>query len=177
MFTNGLKSLKKGASSVANKASAVAKDTSNKVAKAGLTTENVKKAGVQGSAMAKKVVVGAVNTLVTPELIAFCKNPSAEKLQANPQIVLTALTILTALGNPQAAVGRALLLSSVAVGAGLVAKTGEKAVHVGTANIGGAVIQQQTGGFISQDQAATALKQMSPDQMKELLKIVQMSTK
>ena len=106
MFKSGLNSLKKGASSVANKASSVAKDTSQKAEKMGITTENAKKAGLKGGALAKKVVVGAVNSLITPELIAFCKDPTPEKLQANPQIVLTALAILTALGNPQTAAGR-----------------------------------------------------------------------
>ena len=137
MFKSGLNSLKKGASSVANKASSVAKDTSQKAEKMGITTENAKKAGLKGGALAKKVVVGAVNSLITPELIAFCKDPTPEKLQANPQIVLTALAILTALGNPQAAAGRALLLSSVSIGAGMMAKHSEKAMHTGTAHVGG----------------------------------------
>ena len=174
MFKSGLNSLKKGASSVANKASSVAKDTSQKAEKMGITTENAKKAGLKGGALAKKVVVGAVNSLITPELIAFCKDPTPEKLQANPQIVLTALAILTALGNPQAAAGRALLLSSVSIGAGMMAKHSEKAMHTGTAHVGGAVIQQQSGGLISQEQAAGALKQMSPDQMKDMIKIIKL---
>ena len=129
MFKSGLNSLKKGASSVANKASSVAKDTSQKAEKMGITTENAKKAGLKGGALAKKVVVGAVNSLITPELIAFCKDPTPEKLQANPQIVLTALAILTALGNPQAAAGRAnqiLWTSKMRTARGL---QGEKHAH------------------------------------------------
>ena len=121
MFKSGLNSLKKGASSVANKASSVAKDTSQKAEKMGITTENAKKAGLKGGALAKKVVVGAVNSLITPELIAFCKDPTPEKLQANPQIVLpetlseTAFTDskspLLAAGNP-ASITSTLILSS-----------------------------------------------------------------
>ena len=157
MLKGGLNSLKKNASSMASKTSAMAKATGEKAAKAGFTTANLKKGAVEGAQLTKKVVAGAINTLVTPELLDFCKNPSPEKLQANPQIVITALAILTALGNPQAAAGRALLLSSVSVGAGMLVQSSEKAIHAGTAHVGGAVVEQQTGGIISR-QDATMLK-------------------
>ena len=90
----------------------MAKATGEEAAKAGFTTANLRKGAVEGAQLTKKVVAGAINTMVT-ELLDFCKNPSPEKLQANPQIVITALAILTALGNPQAAAGRALLLSAL----------------------------------------------------------------
>eukprot|EP00944_MAST-04C_sp_MAST-4C-sp1_P002132 g2132.t1 len=174
MLLSGLNSLKKGASSMAVKTSAIAKATGEKADKAGFTTANLKKGAVEGAQLTKKVVCGAVNTMVTPELLDFCKHPSPEKLKENPQIVITALKILTAMGNPQAAVCRALLLSSVSVGSGVLVQSSEKAIHAGTAQVGGAIVEQQTGGMISHQHAAMALKAMSPEQTKQMVQIVRM---
>ena len=104
---NKLEAMKKkattGAGAIVGKAGALAEkhDLKGKVATAGTMT--------------KKVVAGAINSIITPEFVAFCKNPSPEALRDNPQIVLTGLTILSVIGSPQASIGKALLVSAAGV--------------------------------------------------------------
>ena len=66
------------------------------------------------------------------------------------------------------------IVLSISLCAGILVQSSEKAIHAGTAQVGGAVIEQQTGGIISRQDAAMALNAMSPEQMKQMVQIVRM---
>lgn len=166
------------AATAAKKAAVAAEGTAKKgLEQTAGVRGDISKGLVKAGDVTKKVVAGAINQFITPEFLAFVKNPSAEALQANPQIVLTGLTILAAVGHPQAAIGKAMLVSAASVGAGEVMAKGAATAKEATATVAGAAVSESTAGIIPADQAAHVIKNMSAQDMKQLMEIMTYAAK
>ena len=89
--------------------------------------------------------------------------------------MLTGLTILSVIGSPQAAIGKALLVSAAGVGAGAVVAASQSAAKEATAQVGGSMVNEATGGLVSGSDAAAAIRNMSNEELGQLLNMMKIA--
>lgn len=148
-------------------------------------------------AAAAAIAAGAA-ALYSKELLDFMQNPTAEALQANPQLLFELSTMLNEIQHPSAALYHATLNQAMKAATdggdgimGAAAATGAMAaVSSGAAsNAMSKVVQQQTGvavdsstlqaglDMLPPDLIKQAVNQISPEQIFDLMKLVAKSQK
>eukprot|EP00457_Paulinella_chromatophora_P016499 gb/GEZN01017318.1/.p1 GENE.gb/GEZN01017318.1/~~gb/GEZN01017318.1/.p1 ORF type:complete len:244 (-),score=26.29 gb/GEZN01017318.1/:51-782(-) len=126
-------------------------------------TNDLKRVVGETSDIFKKRLGDMKDMAMSPEFKEFCRNPSAEQLALHPEYLTQTVQILALIRHPKAAAYNLLLASTM--------EASQKEARRQTERVAADHISKETGGFVSPQAAQGALKQMSPEEMKQLLSI------